>query len=135
VETILSERSEGAEKALAKRILIADDTMSSRVLLRSILEASGHEVAEAEDGMEVLERASAFQPALVILDLQMPRLDGYAAATALRKMAEFERTPVIALTAVVSQVAPEKMAAAGFSAYLIKPISPARLRQCIADFL
>ncbi len=119
----------------AKRILIADDTVSSRDLLRSILEGSGYEVAEAENGEEVLEIATDFGPALVILDLQMPKLDGYAAATALRGTAQFQRTPIVALTATLSQIGPDVIAESGFSAYFVKPIGPARLRQCIASLL
>lgn len=135
MDTILSDRSEGANRHLATRILIADDTLSSRELLRSILESSGYEVAEAEDGEQVLERAPIFNPHLVILDLQMPKLNGFAAATALRKIPSFERTPIVALTAALSDAVPEQITDAGFTSYLVKPIGPARLRQCIASLL
>ncbi len=135
METNSLDRSGDAKRSLVKRILIADDTMSSRDLLRSILESSGYEVVEAEDCEQVLERASAFNPHLVILDLQMPKLDGCAAAAALRKIPAFEKTPIVALAAAVSDAVPEKMAQAGFTGYLVKPIGPARLRQCIASLL
>jgi two-component system chemotaxis response regulator CheY len=117
------------------RILIADDTLSSRELLRSILESTGYQVAEAEDGEQVLARAATFHPDLVILDLQMPNLDGCGAATALRKLPAFKKTPILALTAALSDVIPEQIAGAGFTGYLVKPIGPARLRKCIADLL
>jgi CheY-like chemotaxis protein len=117
------------------RILIADDTLSSRELLRSILEGGGYQVAEAEDGKQVIERAAAFQPHLVILDLHMPNLDGCAAASALRKIPAFEKTPIVALTAAVSEAVPERIAKAGFTGYLVKPIGPALLRKCIASLL
>jgi len=117
------------------RILIADDTLSSRELLRSILESSGYEVLEAEDGEQLLERAAIFQPDLVILDLQMPKLNGWAAATALRKNPAFEKTPILALTAALSDAVPEQITKAGFTSYLMKPIGPARLRQRIASLL
>jgi CheY-like chemotaxis protein len=119
----------------ANRILIADDTVSSRELLRSILEGSGYEVVEAADGAEVLEKAVACRPHLVILDLEMPKLNGCAAAMLLRQRAEFARTPIVALTAAASQTVPERIAAAGFTAYLVKPIGPARLRKCVATLL
>jgi CheY-like chemotaxis protein len=118
-----------------KRILIADDTVSSRDLLRFILEGSGYEVAEAENGETVLEKVAIFTPQLIILDLQMPKLDGCATARILRKMPEFQKTPIVALTAALSQTAPEQITTAGFSAYLVKPIGPAKLRQCIASLL
>ena len=117
------------------RVLIADDTPSNRELLRSILESSGYEVAEVEDGSQVVARAIAFQPDLVILDLQMPKLDGYAVTTALRKTAGFESTPIVALTAALREAAPEEIARAGFNRYLVKPIGPARMRQCVASLL
>jgi PleD family two-component response regulator len=82
----LSDRSKGAKPLLTIRVLIADDSQSSRALLRAILEGSGYEVFEAENGVQVLERAGGFGPDLLILDLQMPKLDGYAAAKALRKI-------------------------------------------------
>lgn len=118
-----------------RRILIADDTASSRDLLRSILEANGHEVEEAQDGQQVLEIIEGFRPHLVILDLHMPRLDGYSTAAALRKIPVFQRMPIVALTAAITQTAPDRIAEAGFSAYLVKPIRPSSLRECVANLL
>jgi CheY-like chemotaxis protein len=118
-----------------KRVLIADDTASSRELLRSILEASAYRVAEANDGEHVLEMVLTFAPHLVILDLQMPKLDGYATVVALRRLPALQRTPIIALTAAVTQTVPEKIFEAGFTTYLVKPIGPLKLRQCIAKIL
>lgn len=118
-----------------RRVLIADDTASSRDLLRSILEASDYTVAEANDGEQVLASIESFQPHLVILDLQMPRLDGYATAAILKKRLGLQATPIIALTAALSQTVPERIAEAGFSAYLVKPVRPASLRQCVACLL
>lgn len=118
-----------------RRILIADDTASSRDLLRSILEANGHIVEEAQDGQQVLEIIEAFGPHLVILDLHMPQLDGYSTAAALKEIPIFERTPIVALTAAITQTAPERISEAGFSAYLVKPIRPSSLRQCVANLL
>lgn len=129
------DRSKGADRPLEIRILIADDTLSGRELLRSILESSGYEVVEAEDGEQVLERATAFEPHLVILDLQMPKFGGCAAAVALRKIPAFERTPIVALIAALPDGIPEQVAQAGFTGYLVKPIGPARLRQCVASLL
>lgn len=135
METNSLDRSGGAKRSLVKRILIADDTLSSRDLLRSILESCGYEVVEAEDCEQVIERASVFKPHLVILDLQTPKLDGCAVATALRKIPAFKKTPIVALAAAVSDAVPEQMAQAGFTGYLVKPIGPTRLRQCIAGLL
>jgi CheY-like chemotaxis protein len=128
-------RTEDAERRCAARILIADDTLSSRELLRFILEDSGHEVAEAEDGEQIILKAAVFLPHLMILDLQMPKLDGWATAAALRRIPLFERTPIVALTAAWSEVLPERISEAGFTACLVKPIAPARLRACVGSLL
>ena len=118
-----------------KRILIADETASSRDLLRSILEACNYIVEEAIDGAQVLEIVEVFAPHVIIFDLQIPRLDGYATAAALRRMPALRQTPIIALTADLTQTAPDRISEAGFSGYLVKPIGPSRLRQCVAQAL
>ncbi len=89
----------GAERHSATRILIADDAVSSRELLRTILERQGYEVMEAEDGAQAVDKAPKFAPHMVILDLQMPRLDGYSTAIALRKIPAFASIPIVALAA------------------------------------
>lgn len=135
MQSRLPDRLKGAEQPSVIRILIADDTLSSRELLRSILESSGYEVVEAEDGEQVLERAIALTPHLVILDLKTPKLDGCSAARALRKIPAFEKTPIVALAAALPEVVPEQMTQAGFTRCLVKPIGPARLRECVASLL
>jgi CheY-like chemotaxis protein len=118
-----------------RRILIADEAASSRDLLRSILEACSYIVEEAVDGAQVLEIVEVFSPHVIIFDLQMPRLDGYATAAALRRIPALRQTPIIALTAALTQTAPDRISEAGFSGYLVKPIGPSRLRQCVAQAL
>ncbi len=121
--------------AVPMRVLIADDGVSSRDLLRSILESGGYVVDEARDSEQVLAMAGEHTPNVVILDLQTPKLDGYATAAALKRMPALERTPIIALTPAITQTAPEQLSRAGFAAYLVKPIGPSRLRQCVEKVL
>jgi CheY-like chemotaxis protein len=120
---------------LGARILIADDVMNHRNLLRHTLEASGYEVEEAKDGQQAVEQASGFAPHLVILDINMPRMDGCAAAKALHAIPGLEHTPIIALTAATSNAVAADIAQAGFSQYLVKPVGPAQLRQCVLALL
>jgi CheY-like chemotaxis protein len=120
---------------LGARILIADDVLNHRHLLRHTLESSGYEVAEAEDGEQAVERAPAFAPHLVILDINMPKMDGCTAAKALHAIPGLEHTPIIALTAATSALVVDEIAAAGFSQYLVKPVGPAQLRQCVMALL
>jgi len=118
-----------------KRVLIADDSDSSRDLLRFILERSGCKVFEAQDGEEAFLLALALLPDLLILDLNMPRRDGYSVATELRSKPIFAKTPIIALSAGVAQTDHASVAVAGFSMFLPKPVPPAQLRACITRFL
>ena len=135
MQSSLTDHSQGVHLPSAIRILIADDASSSRELLRSILESSGYEVEEAEDGEQVLERAISFAPHMVILDLKMPKLDGCSTARALRKIPAFEKIPIVALAAALPEVIPEQMTQAGITRCLVKPIGPARLRECVASLL
>jgi CheY-like chemotaxis protein len=116
-------------------ILIADDRASSRELLRLVLERAGYEVVEAEDGEQALSRARAVNPDLILLDLQMPALDGYGVLAALRSEARFENLPVLALTASAMRGDRERIIEAGFTDYLAKPAGPEVLRETVARLL
>jgi CheY-like chemotaxis protein len=118
-----------------KRILVADDKASSRELIRVVLEHSGYQVDEAADGREALEQALAHQPDLLLLDLQMPRLDGFAVLAELRRDARFAEHPIVALTAYAMQGDREKALEAGFTSYVTKPVNLADLRRHIAELL
>jgi CheY-like chemotaxis protein len=122
---------------LARRllILIADDRPASRELLRTVLERAGYEVVEAGDGEEALTRARESQPDLILLDLQMPKLDGYGVLAELRSDAHFRDLPICALTASAMRGDREKILAAGFTDYLSKPAGPELLRDTVARLL
>lgn len=117
------------------RILIADDRASSRELLRLVLEGVGYEVIEAEDGQAALDRARDTTPALILLDLQMPRLDGYQVLAALRSDDRFRDLPILALTASAMRGDRERILEAGFTDYLAKPAGPELLRETVARLL
>ena len=129
------DRAKASANLPARKILIADDASSSRELLRVILEGGGYEVIEAIDGEQALAKASEFSPHLVILDLQMPKRNGYSVAIALRKIPAFANIPIVALAAALPEVSPEQMTKAGFTRCLVKPISPSRLRECVTQLL
>jgi CheY-like chemotaxis protein len=116
-------------------ILIADDRPSSRELLRLVLERAGYEVVDAEDGQQALERARSESPDLILLDLQMPGLDGYAVLAALRSEKRFKNLPVLALTASAMRGDRERIMEAGFTDYLAKPAGPEVLRETVARML
>jgi two-component system, cell cycle response regulator DivK len=114
-----------------KHILIADDKPGSREFLRTVLEYSGYQVTEAVDGQEAIEQASK-EIDLFLLDLQMPRLDGFGVVRLLREKPEFANVPIVALTASAMQGDRERALAAGFSGYIVKPVSLPMLRAELA---
>ena len=113
-------------------ILVADDSEKNRELLRTVLGHLGHTVAEAADGRAAVLEAERLRPDLMIFDLQMPVLDGFGAMREVRAMEQFQETPVLALTAYAMEGDREKALAAGFSAYMTKPLRLADLRAELA---
>jgi CheY-like chemotaxis protein len=118
-----------------KTVLIADDTPTSRELLRTVLENVGYSVVEAADGIEALRCAKDSKPDLIILDLHMPGLDGFAVVRKIRLDQELAATPVMALTASAMQGDREKALAAGFTSYIAKPIHLSQLRSEVERML
>src|SRR5947208_16989434 len=101
-----------------KKVLVADDKATSRELVRTVLEKDGYSVSEAADGIEALQHARDEHPDLIILDLQMPGLDGFGVIEELRKEHEFDSTPVMALTASSMQGDRERAIQIGFKGVL-----------------
>jgi two-component system cell cycle response regulator DivK len=117
----------------AKKVLVADDKAPSRELVRLLLERSGHVVWEASDGAEAVRTAREIFPDLILLDLQMPELDGAEVLEALRKDRRFDATPIVALTA--SAMPQDRERCAGFTAFITKPISVELLRAQLGRLL
>jgi len=111
-----------------KIVLVADDNAAGRELVRTVLETCGYEIAEAADGLEALRAARELRPDLIILDLNMPRMDGFGVIRELRRDPEFAAIPVLALTANTMQGDRQHALAAGFTDYMSKPIGPRQLR-------
>jgi len=118
-----------------KRILVADDLAKGRELIRTVLERSGYEVFEAVDGQETLDVLPVCDPHLVLLDVQMPVLNGYEVVAAIRQNPAWTGLPVVAITVNDMQGDRERAIAAGFTGYIAKPISLAALRIEIAALL
>lgn len=116
------------------KCLIADDVDGARELLRYVLEGQGVEVIEARDGQEAIDLALEHAPTFVILDIGMPKVDGYGVVSALRQTQLFQTTPILALTAAAGDFTTDDFKKAGFTGWLPKPIRPAVLRQALATF-
>lgn len=124
---------EGAGKSL--RILYIEDNDQNYYLVHFILGAKGHEVRRARDGMEGISLATAVKPDLILLDIQLPVMDGYAIARELQKKPELAKTPIIALTSYAMAGDREKALAAGCTGYIEKPINPKTFMLQIEQYL
>jgi len=105
-----------------KKILLVEDNQVNRELVREMLEGDEYEVFEAENGLEALHMLPKTAPDLVLLDIQMPVLDGMSAIKQLRQKPQYADLPVVALTAYAMVGDKERVLAAGFTGYLSKPI-------------
>jgi CheY-like chemotaxis protein len=112
-----------------KTVLIAEDNPVNRELLRELLEMRGYAVIETSNGQEALEQLQKVQPDILLLDLNMPVLDGFGAIERIRKDPGFSGLPVLAVTAYAMRGDREKILSAGFDGYLSKPIDPIFLQQ------
>jgi len=118
-----------------RTILTADDNQQIRMLVKAALRSLGHELIEAVDGEEALEVAIARKPDLVLLDVTMPKLDGWEVLHFLRQRAETADIPVMMLTTAAQKVDLEHGASLGCNDYLTKPFSPGDLREHVARML
>jgi len=114
------------------RVLIVDDSPVTRELVRDVLEPQGHEILEAADGLSALREIEAGRPQVVLLDIEMPWLDGYEVIRRLRQDPRFQHLRVAAFTAHAMKNERERALEAGFDDYITKPIRPAVLRTLIA---
>jgi CheY-like chemotaxis protein len=121
--------------AMREPILLADDNETNIRLLQEYLRARGYAVTVARDGYEALALVNQVQPRLILMDIQMPRLDGLAAIRRLRALPAYSATPIIALTALAMPGDRERCLGAGATAYLAKPVSLRTLVQIIEQLL
>jgi signal transduction histidine kinase/CheY-like chemotaxis protein/HAMP domain-containing protein len=119
----------------ARTILVVDDHDANRSLASAMLEREGHRVLAARDARSGLELARATSPALILMDIAMPEQDGFWALAALRADAATRAIPVVALTALAMRADEEHIRAAGFDAYVTKPIDRARLLDTVDGLL
>ena len=111
------------------RILVADDNEDAADTLGTLLEIEGHDVRMAYDGQQAVDMAAASEPEVAILDIEMPRLNGFEAAARIRALSP--NTRLIALTAYTDAGSVARGFAAGFVRHLAKPVELATLRAAI----
>jgi CheY-like chemotaxis protein len=110
-----------------QRVLVVDDNEDLREYLALMLQLSGHAVRTARDGVEALEVAEGFRPDIIFLDLQMPRLDGYATCERLRQQPWGKDISIFAISGLGREEDRWRSEHAGFDAHLIKPVDPSAL--------
>jgi two-component system, cell cycle response regulator DivK len=109
------------------RVLVAEDNAVNRELLRELLEVRGYDVTEACDGEEAVTMLEQTRPDILLLDLGMPKLDGFGVVRHIRASPELATLPVLAVTAYAMRGDREEVLKSGFDGYLTKPINASDL--------
>jgi two-component system, cell cycle response regulator DivK len=121
---------------MSKRILVVEDTENNRMILNDLLTNAGFEVMEARDGEKGVAMAAECRPDLILMDIQLPKVDGYEATRRIKAKPELQHIPVIAVTSYALSGDEAKARAAGCNGYIAKPFSPrvilAKVRELLA---
>lgn len=120
---------------MGKRILIVEDTEDNRRILRDLLTNAGFDICEAHDGLAAVTAAAEFRPDLILMDIQLPLLDGYEAIRHIKANGTIESPPIIAVTSYALSGDEEKAWAAGCDGYIAKPFSPRQILAKIRELL
>ena len=120
---------------MTKRILVVEDQADLRGILRDLLTGSGYEMLEAADGQAGVAKAKAERPDLILMDIQLPVLNGYEATSQIRTDPKLKATPIIAVSSYAMKGDEEKARTAGCDHYVTKPYSPMQLLKIIRSLL
>lgn len=120
---------------MTKRILVIEDTEDNRRILRDLLTNAGFSVLEATDGEKGVAAAAAEHPDLILMDIQLPVIDGYEATRRIKAAPESKDIPIVAVTSYALSGDEAKARAAGCDGYIAKPFSPRQILAMVRDFL
>jgi len=123
------------ENSVENTILLVEDNEDNRAIYRTILTYGGFTVIEAVDGEEGIERARRDQPALILMDISIPKIDGWQATRTLKLDSSTMHIPIVALTAHALASDREQAVAAGCNGYLAKPVEPRRVLEEVRRIL
>jgi two-component system cell cycle response regulator DivK len=120
---------------MTRRILVVEDQEDNRQILRDLLASADYEMCEAENGQEALTAVVEHKPDLILMDIQLPLMDGYEATRRIKAMPEFKNIPIIVVTSYALSGDEGKARAAGCDAYVTKPYSPRALLAKIREYM
>jgi len=120
---------------MAEKILVVEDNVQNRILMRQILTPHGYDVLEATDGLMGLEMAREHMPDLILLDIQMPVMSGFMVIRELRNHPELKKIKAIAVTSFAMKGDREKALQAGFDEYVTKPIDTRTFPELVRQVL
>ena len=120
---------------MSKRILVVEDHEDNRQILRDLLASAGYDMIEAEDGEAGVAAAAAERPDLILMDIQLPILDGYEATRRIKANPALNAIPIIVVTSYALSGDEDKARVAGCDAYIAKPYRPRLLLARIREFL
>lgn len=117
------------------KVLAVDDNIDTILILSAVLEREGYEVITAKDGLEAVEKVERDLPALVLLDLMMPKMNGFEVCRAVRGNPKTNRIPILMLTAKTDPFSREQGLALGANEYLTKPLNPKEILTKVREYL
>ncbi len=120
---------------MSKCILVVEDQLDNRQILRDLLGNAGYELTEAENGEEAIAAAARRRPDLILMDIQLPIMDGYEATRRIRSNPDLKCVPIIAVTSYALAGDENKALAAGCDGYVSKPYSPRDLLAKVRAYL
>jgi two-component system, cell cycle response regulator DivK len=120
---------------MSKRILVVEDQPDSRQIIRDMVAGTDYEITEAENGEEALAAIAKQRPDLILMDIQLPIMDGYTATRLIKTDPALRSIPIIAVTSYALAVEEKKARAAGCDDYVTKPFSPRELLAKIRQYM
>jgi two-component system cell cycle response regulator DivK len=120
---------------MSKRILVVEDQEDNRQIIRDLLSATDYEIMEAESGEQALDAVAKQRPDLILMDIQLPGIDGYEVTRRIKADPEMRSIPIIAVTSYALSGEEQKARAAGCDEYVPKPYSPRQLLAKIRQYL
>jgi two-component system, cell cycle response regulator DivK len=120
---------------MSARILVVEDQEDNRQILSDLLSSAGYDVSFAVTGVEAVARAASLRPSLILMDIQLPEMDGYEATRRIKADPALAAIPILAVTSYALSGDEDKARAAGCDGYVTKPFSPRALLSKVREYL